>query len=202
MTFESFRSYIEIAYFASGIILGLAGIIGLRQLSLMKFDISTRCRRETMDNSIKIVDRYLDKFVPEYDAFTKQREKEGIPTYGGTIDNLPPINRKELLQRSAKVEFTTIFNELEIISASVMSGLADDDFVYKSIGRSFCGTIAKNHDILSQCTSGGYYPNTNELFKIWRKRLIKAKLEGKRNECDSILNNINDERIPIIGNSR
>lgn len=199
MTFDSFRSFMEIVYFGSGIILVVIGAISLRQLSLLKYDINTRCRRESMDNSIKIVDRYLDKFVPIYDAIMDKREQEKIPTYAGTYDCLPKSNPKIAAERGIKLNLHVIFNELEVISSSVMSGLADDEFVYNSIGISFCGIVASNYDVLSRFTPDGYFPNTAKLFEVWRKRLMKTKLEGKKKACDSILGTICDEKIPSIG---
>lgn len=67
-------------------------------------------------------------------------------------------------------DFHITFNELEIISASILGGTCDEDFYYRVIGRIFYLTVASNFDILTVIRTSevkyDFYDNTWELFDI------------------------------------
>jgi len=196
-------------YYISCMIIAAAAGIGLCQLFIMKHDIKTRNRRAAMENSIKLIERFHEKFAKVADEVYVNAKKENMPKYKGTIYELPAINIDVLKKRaeiSAKLKFHKYVNELEIVSAGILSGLSDEDFVFKIIGRSYCQSVAYYYDIFKAWRDfSGESVCIMELFDMWRKRLIKEKLilEKKKlsDEQKAITNNIQklmDKNIPSI----
>ena len=62
-------------YYVSCMIIAVAAAIGIWQLFIMKHDIKTRYRRAALEYSIKLVDRYNDKFLQIADDIFIKREK-------------------------------------------------------------------------------------------------------------------------------
>jgi len=191
---------LETAYYISGIILTVISAIGLFQLVIIKHESTIKFRRQSLDIAIKIVERYLTNYVKISDAFDKECKILKIPPYLGTIKDLPIIDKGILTLRvNSSLEWHKIFNELEIISVSVLSGTSDDDFVFKSIGRSFCTGVARNYDILKSIRSWSvpcpYYDNLWELFYIWRAKLLKIELKHQKNKTEDELAKIIEKTI-------
>lgn len=195
-------------YYVSCMIIAVAAAIGIWQLFIMKYDIKTRNRRAAMENAIKLIERFNDKFVKVADEFFYKAEKENMPKYKGTIDELPKINidvLKKRLEISTNLKFYKYTNELEIIAAGILSGLSDKNFAFKIIGRSYCHSVAYYYDILKAWRDFSGEITIMELFDIWIKRLKKEKLilekkklSTKQKEIMKGIKDIMDKSIPSI----
>lgn len=94
-------------------------------------------------------------------------------------------------------------NELEYISAVVLSGLCDEELAFELFGRNLCRNVAKYYDILNPF--GGSESHILELFEIWRGRVKKEKLmsekkklSAKQKEIMKGIKDIMDKRVPTI----
>lgn len=189
---------LENIYYISGIVLAIIGVFGLAQILLMKRDAKIKYARQSVDNSIRVIERYLYNFVNLHDALYEKLKKENVPEYDGTIENLPDIDLDNLSKR-LNYDFHLLFNELEIISASILGGTCDDDFCFRAIGRTYCSAVAINFDILTGLrtseTRFDYYDNTWELFDLWRNRLIKEQYKMEKTKIERQISEIVDRKI-------
>jgi len=196
-------------YYVSCMIIAVAATIGIWQLFIMKHDIKTRNRRAAMENSIKLIERFNDKFVKVSDEFYKSEKKENMPEYKGTIEKLPAIDIDVLLKRlkiSGNLQFHKYINELEIIAAGILSGLSDEGFAFKIIGKSYCHSVARYYDMFKAWRDyQGECGCIMELFDIWNKRLKKEelilkkkKLSDKQKEIANDMQTLIDKSIPTI----
>lgn len=198
-------------YYVSCMIIAAAAVIGIWQLFIMKHDIKTRYKRATMENSIKLIDRYYDKGAKISDEVYAKEKSENMPEYNKhrQFESLPAIDDDLLLKRaiiSLKTGFPKLANELDTFAVGVLSGLCDEEYVFKTVGRSFCYDVARYYDILksyNEIMTG--HDCTLELFDIWRKRIIKDKLKfekeklsDKQREIIDKMQKLMDKKIPSI----
>ena len=196
-------------YYASGIVLAIAAIIGLWQLFILKHDINTRNKRAAMENSIKLIDRYREKLIKISEAIYKFEKEKNVPNYEGTPFELPAIDIDLVTKRMeflAEAGIPGLINESEAFSAAVLSGLSDEEFVFRLIGRPYCNFVAQYYDIFATLQSYSTAKScVLELFDMWRKRLIKIRLELEKKELSakqkgvsSQIQDIIDKKIPFI----
>lgn len=195
------KSKLEIAYYISGILLAVVGLIGLSQLWFARHEAKVRFKRISVDNSIKVIERYY-AFVTLYDKFVSEREDKGIPLYKGTIQQPEIAIDSQAEYKRTDQGFHIILNELEIICASIMSGSCDEKFIFNSIGKTLLGTIAHEYDLLIWCRNEdepcNYYNNIYNLFKIWRTRYIKLEMLNEKQILDNQIASIKDKKIKEI----
>ena len=83
-------------------------------------------------------------------------------------------------------------NELEAISAAFISGVADEMTGFKIIGRSFCGAVQSDYDLIALSRSRtkeaqGYWSNTVHLYQMWSPRLKEAELRQAKERLDATI---------------
>lgn len=77
------KPYLEILYYISVLVLAIVGVIGLRQIFLVKYDIRTRNLRAANKEAIALIDRYLEKYVAINKKHSLQMEKDNVPNFEG-----------------------------------------------------------------------------------------------------------------------
>lgn len=83
-------------------------------------------------------------------------------------------------------------NELEAISAAFTSGVADEATGFKIIGRSFCGTVQCEYDLIALSRdkskeAQGYWNNIVQLYKMWSPRLKEVELRQAKERLDILM---------------
>lgn len=195
------KSKLEIAYYISGIIVAIVGTIGLTQLLFARYEAKIRFKRLSIDNSIKVIERYFS-FVHIYDKFCGERVENGIPFYEGTIENHSICINDEAKSKRFNQDFHIILNELEIICASILGGTCNEKFIFNTIGKTLLGTIASEFDLLMICRDEkelfNYYNNTWNLFNIWRDRYIKLEMINEKQILDNQIAFIKNKKIKEV----
>lgn len=196
------KAKLEIAYYISGIIMAIVGLFGLIQLWLYKSETKTRFKRLSIDNSVKIIEIYYD-FVKDYDTFCYKRIENNIPRYNGTIENpILEFSDEDFYKRMNFHGYHQVFNELDVIAASILCGTSNEKFIYNSIGKTILGTIASDYDLLLALRKSNgankYYNNISKLFIIWRDKYIKLEMTDKKNNLENQINSIKDIKIQEI----
>lgn len=193
---------LQIANYISGVILALVGIVGLLQLWFYKSEVKARFNRLSVDNSIKIQERYYNMVIM-YDEFCERIKKENIPKYKGTIEK--PIVGQVFDDNTIKRmenNFHLILNEIELISASILCGTCNGKFIYNCIGKSFLNTVASNFDLLMATRLGNevnkYYNNTYELFTIWRDKYLEKELNYTKESLEKQIKSLRVTEIKEI----
>ena len=202
-----FRSWIEIAYFFSGVVLAGVAIVGLQQLNIMKKDMMIRIERAAKEKAIEYSTRYLTVYAELIGKYCLEYREKKLNPYNGSIGDFTKSSlSKEAIEnvkkRAAILSWLPAMNELEAVSSAFMTGVADERTGFDIIGRTFCLSVALNYDILSHCRSGSvndYYRNIVNLYEIWAPRLNKAELEAARSKMDETISCIRESCVPPIG---
>jgi hypothetical protein len=204
------RQYLELAYFASGIVIAFASIIGLRQLRLLKADIITRNVRAAREKAIEASSRYLTETVTASNKVYFAFKTKKLPTnYEGDIgdfslQSLPTAWHDEAgSARLATDGILDELNSLEIVAAMFTSGVADSETGVKIIGRSFCGAVESRYDLISYCrhrenTDYDYCGSIVSLYKVWSSKFSSEELAKARKDIDSKMARMASARLDRI----
>jgi hypothetical protein len=192
------RPYAEIAYFIAGVGLLIVAGFGLRQLGLLKEDIRTRNLRAAREKAIEAANQYVREFIPSYNRFWHKTRKAGLSSYDGPVSDFTRKSVEERLLKNAvkRLELTmstNAFNFLETVAAHFTTGVADENIGFRIIGRSYCGAVGSNYDIISLCRPEKACPlcdNIVQLYRTWSARLSKEELKAARTELDKNISSI------------
>lgn len=185
----SLRSYLELAYFAAGVVLAVTALYGLKQIYLLKRDIATRNERAAKEKAIEYSSRYLKDFVTLIDTCAEACRQAHVPsTYSGPIGDFNPESLSQgALAEGAKrfhaARWHLALNELEVVAAAFMSGVADEALGFSMIGGTFCASVQGSYDIVTMMApkkEGKFYRNIISLYNVWAPRLTEAELELAR----------------------
>lgn len=216
-TMATVRTWLELAYFVSGILTALLVAFGLRQLTLAKRQMETtkeifrtQSRRASVEMAVVECRRFaetiiqdklaLDKFcrdnnVTFFEKATFKRTEEGFTvdvsdTDDGDIDKFKTAH--ELLNR--------ILNGLEAHALFFLSGVADEDIAFLSIAKPYvnlCEQLFKLFPILNVEEEDAAPIKT--LYFRWRKKQDAKKLEVERQAIDKKLSSYKVRPIKPIG---
>jgi hypothetical protein len=170
------RPILELLYFLSGIGLISTIIIGVRQIKIIKSDNEKRDKRLAVEKSIEYIDRYAKNILPKSKRYQEKLENGELKKFNGTFNESFMFEHdcptEELdIKRKSDLGAFDMANELEIISTVIVSGLADKDTIYNTMGKVYCETVETLYDII--CYSRGkdhteLFTNTITLYKEWR----------------------------------
>jgi hypothetical protein len=142
------KNVIEIAYFASGIVVAIAAVYGSKQVRILKDDSRVRNERAAKEKAIEYSTRYLTQFVPLIDKFAQNVRKAGLSNYEGPIGDFTPGSisdgrRPTMLKlwalgmKENDVTWYVAWNELESIAAAFITGVADESTGFDIIGGTY-----------------------------------------------------------------
>jgi hypothetical protein len=201
-----FKDLLEKVSFASTVILAVAAVCGLRQLTLFKKDILLRNTRAAKERAIQFAERYV-----EYSDLTveylKEREKIGLKPYKGPIGDflktsIPDKLMPDSVKRFGIQSHLGPMNLLEIIAASFTTGVADEETGFKIIGDSFCANVEFNYDLIAiwrKEPTDTAWSNIIELYRIWSPRITRIALDQKRQEIELQMQSLPNKKITSIG---
>lgn len=186
------KYYLEMFYFASGIAIACVAIYGLKQIRILKHDISVRNERAAKEKAIEYSSRYLNVFIPLIDRYFIKSEK--LQDYSGSIvdftpDSIPEGQRGLAMKHYEVGEWRLAMNELEAISAAFVTGVADECCGFEIIGGTFCGAVRSTYDVLSLTGRGvrRYYKSIVKLYLLWAPRLSEAELKKEKESIEKRL---------------
>jgi hypothetical protein len=190
------RPWLELLYFVAGIVVAPAVVYGLQQVTLLKKDIRIRTERAAKERAIEFASRYLNTHSQLSGQFSSDCEAAQLPEhYGGEIGDFTSASLQEQQCSVARKRYDVAswlpaMNELETISAAFTTGVADEETGFSIIGRSFCGTVYSDYDLiafsrLGVVTSNDYWRNIVELYKLWSPRLRGIDLKNMRDRLDA-----------------
>ncbi len=209
---EIVRPYAELLFFIAGVGLFIISAYGLRQVRLLKEDMRTRSLRAAREKAIEATSYYLNEFVPQYNKVWTRWQKAGLGSYEGRVDSdfdfdsLPSDVRERGLKRFKMFIGSNAFNAMELVASYFTTGVADEEVGFHIIGRSYCGTVGSNYDVLAIChsTEGSakaksrFYMPIIELYRTWSARLSKDELTAARAELDKNIAAISEGSLEQI----
>lgn len=192
------RPWLELLYFAAGIILALGIAFAYAQLRVLKKDLRLRNVRASREKALDACDRYFDRYVPLANAYLKERDAANLPSYSGSIGDFTKSSIAANWKQSAEARFNIFswsdaLNQLEAISASFRSEVADSETAYPIIGRSLVRAVELHYDLLALSrreSASPLYSCTVWLYNQWKPRLQMEELGKQREAVDEQLNSL------------
>jgi hypothetical protein len=172
----------------ANVVMAIAAIGALQQVSLLKRDILDRNERAANEKALEAVARYA-KFAELSELFFDALRSSGLPTYQGPIGDFTPESvpldwRKN--QAAARAKLTSwigAVNELDMLSATLVTGVGSEKTAFASIGRSFCVNVGYYYDLLARYRKSSTQPHFASivsLYRIWSPRLSADDLAAER----------------------
>lgn len=201
---QTVRPYAELLYFLSGVGLLIVAFYGLKQLHLLKEDIRTRNTRAAREKALEAAMLYAHDFVPNWNKYSLKLKEAKLGSYKGAVGDFSPdsLTVTQKVQSAARGKFLpgpglAALNSLDVIASMFVHGLADDKVGFRTIGRSFCGTVANNYDLFTIFRNPAY-DDTERLYQIWRPRITLEELEATRDKLDQDIAKIEQTTLEQI----
>jgi hypothetical protein len=186
------RPILELLYFASGIVLTIVAIYGLRQIALTKSIANKNARRESIKFAADRCQYYSEVCVPLTSALLTAYKKQNLTFFndqkfrveGGRVvdhnfngakikacaDGIPVIAQ----------ELSACLNSLETFAVPFVAGVADDELGFQVTGFSFCDTLEGLMIILFILLKGRNshsFESCLKLYEVWHTRLEAEKMK-------------------------
>lgn len=222
--FSQLRDWLEILYFASGVVVMILVGFGLWQLKLAKDQISlakdqletsknifkTQSKRAAIEAAVVECRRYSETIIPDSLALDKFCKDHGITYFEDVVFNKTEDGfsvsaknvKKEDVEKLAEAEelINRYMNGLESYALFFLSGIADENIAFHTNGKQFIQSAEKGFKI---------FPITNiekedaepikALYYMWHKKLEAKRLKIQRKEIDKKLSGYSDKAIKPIG---
>lgn len=203
------RPYLETVYFCSAIIIATGLLFTRNQLLAFKTDINIRNTRAAAERAIEACKLYVDDYVnKDNERYRKQCDAK-LASYAGVVGDfrfstLSLTDQKNALDRAKAWGSVDHINNLELISAYFISGVADEMIGFKMIGKSLCSNVRYHYDVI--CMLRGHntaYPtfqNIVDLYGLWSPRFTREELLASASELNKKIAGLPlDDRVKPIG---
>lgn len=199
--------WLEMVYWVAGVAVALFAGLSLRQLTILKSDISTRNERASKEKALDAAKTWADA-QEHLRTFISNCNSAQLPNaYSGPItdfflDSLPE-NLKSVAIAKEKIHgWAKPINQFEAIAAMFTKGVADEQTGFEIIGRDYCLCVGALYDVLAAsrlARTQPLYSNIVELYTLWSVRLAATELIDKKTEADAKLANLKPKSIQPIG---
>jgi len=222
--FSEVRDWLEILYFASGIVIMILVGFGLWQLKLAKDQISlakdqletsknifkTQSKRAAIEAAVVECRRYsetivqdslaLDKYCHEHDI-TFFDDAEFEKTEEGFSVNLEKIDDEDVKKLAGAEDIINRYlNGLESYALFFLSGVADEKIAFHTNGKTFIESAERGFKIFPIC---GIEQEDAEpvkaLYFMWHKKLEAKRLKIEKEKIEQKLSGYKDKSIKAIG---
>jgi len=192
-------------------------------------DIRQKNQRAAMEKSLEYLDWFASDFFPAMNTYsqrvselrktlmeraTEEAERKAIRNtfikaskieidLAGTFSK----NERELSEYTIVVSSmgaagaSNVLNQLEYFAAAMTCGLADENLAFNPLSDAYCELVESLY--LPLCRYRGdndkLYSNLIKLYRIWKSRINKEVLEGKRKELSDKISQIKDTNITPFG---
>ena len=217
MLFTDIRSWLELLYFISGIVVMFLIGFGLRQLQLAKEQLTTtkemfrtQSKRAAMEAAVTECRRFsetiiqdslaIDKYCKE-NSITYFEDAKFVKTDGGFTVDAKDVKKDDIEKLSNAEDLLNRFvNGLEAFALFFLSGVADENIAFHA--------NAKSYIQLAE-TAFKLFPMFNveeddaepikDLYFMWHKKYEAKKLKIKQKEIASKLATYSEKNIKAIG---
>ena len=206
---STIRPYMEVLYFISGVGLLITAIYALKQLNLTKKSMSLQAKRDSLRITSEQCEKYLNHIINLQDILYEQVKQNNIGFFKGW--NVDFINNSIIVKHSSPINntnldiiapyFLDVLNAMEAFSSYFVSGLADEEVAYFTVGSTF---IKSTEDLIplfcvNNLQNDGYFKNIMDLYILWKRRNKLVELEKNKKLIENELEKTNLEFIIPIG---
>lgn len=201
--FDSSKTIIENAYYASGVIIAVAAIIGIYQIFIMKRGININSRRDAAKVSFQISEIYDSKFKQCIDLLVEAYKKIELEVIMKiNIEQFSIQEYKVKYEEAWRTKFETNYkkvaakfeecaNILEGYSVPILLGVADENISFNTEYECFIllSKICFPYIINKQIEDKQLFCYTSKLYNLWIKKSTKLKLQNEIEKLEEKLQN-------------
>jgi len=204
------RFFLEFAYFISGVVVAVASIYALKQVSILKKTLYIQSKRDSLKLTNEQCKDYMERIIKLQDKFDNDVKSEGITYFNhwdikNSPDGISAKRTKDITDEEwEKYDHSEIaenipFNAMEAFSSYFICGAADEFVAYNAVGLSFIETINDYMPFILNARENGHYKNLIELYEIWEQRHRTELLNAKKREINKELNSVKQTYKVALG---
>lgn len=203
------RQALEVLYYLSGIVIAIAAVRGLRQLTITRQVARENAKREAYKlagdecrhfaHEVVPLQFALEKLIREKNiqSFTNRNfvvEKGEIKTHNFDLG----LFQKELPIFSESL--ATFLNELEAFAIFFASGVAAEEIGYRETSTAFCHAVERYMPaIFTMRLVNVRYESTVKLYEIWHGRQLAENISSQMKKLEDAAKQLPKETIKPIG---
>ncbi|MFG0872201.1 hypothetical protein ACF8QD_00580 [Aeromonas media] len=210
------KVWLDVAYLLSGPVIAVIAYLALGQIRIAKAQIEEQrnalrvtSKRDALKLTSEQVTLYCDKIIPLQNVFYKKMRDEGVDVFdkfgvefdSESIKLIPPGEQVDIEVLGKFVtEFVNVANAMESFSTYFMSGVADEEVAYLSLGSTFCSTMKTLAPLLIPMSNDERrFAACLSLYQIWGMRRENEALQKQKLEIESKLNSKQKMSIRVMG---
>jgi hypothetical protein len=206
---ETLKFILEMIYFLSAPAIFIVAIIGLTQIRVTRENRRLSAKRDAFKMAAEQCRQYTAIIEEMNRLYLLTKEKnilffkksEVIITNNG-IKVKPYTENNELekiFSTECAIEITKIFNLLESLSLYFMSGIADINIGFITIGHAYVEHVKRYLPLIVPFAKDGDYQNIIMLFFTWNNRIEKSHLLKEKESIEEKINKNKSITINPIG---
>ncbi|MFQ2213991.1 hypothetical protein [Aeromonas dhakensis] len=222
--FSEIRSWLEVLYFASGLVVMVLIGLGLRQLKLAKDQISlaknqietskdifkTQSKRAAVEAAVVECRRFAETIVQDSIALDKYCTLHGISyfddvtltkTENGFQINAKNVKKEDIDKMVGSEEILNRYmNGLEAYALFFLSGVADENIAFHSNAKTFIKFAEKAFKLIPCCEiEDDDMEPIKALYFMWSSKYEAKQLKIKKKEIEKKLSEHKETTIKSIG---
>jgi hypothetical protein len=199
---------LELIYFLSGPAIAVFAWKGLTQLKITREIAKTSAKRESYRLAADRVTYYHERVIPLQNALDFTCKSKGISLFDKTklekvgsrfriiyAEGYNPISDIH----TVAPDLSAAFNAMEAFAVFFMSGIADEQVAFGSVGKTFLNSVSKYLPVLLFLSDGEYYKNIINLYVLWNERSERMTLLKSKDSIEERLKKVNERGIDPIG---
>ncbi|WP_085297595.1 DUF4760 domain-containing protein [Cognaticolwellia mytili] len=193
-----YRGVAEFIYFLSGPLMLGGLVIAIFQLRQLKNDSNVKISRESMINSLSILERKRGEITKSHMKAFSNEGYATIPKFDGDEKALCRESSKCSKEWEDSFRNSTIFfylvveslNHLEVLSQYILSGVLDEEKCYELEGSSLLNYLTDFQpyfSVLRPNSESKVYTNLVTLYKLWKEKSEHDLLTSEHSKIQSKL---------------
>ncbi|MFM4846994.1 hypothetical protein ACEUDP_20040 [Aeromonas caviae] len=198
------KPYVEIIYLISGPTLVFFAYKALEQIKVARETSRTQSRRESIRLAAERCEFFHKEVEPEITKFFSRLkemditflEKCEVNIEAGKIKFKAYKDDEELKKLVNELDtFASLFNKLELFSMYFTGRIANEEFAYHALGKTYCKLVEKLIPLLMMNMFKDECRHIMSLFFVWHPRLEKINNQKRKDELKQELSELNEKEI-------
>lgn len=126
----------------------------------------------------ELLEKFANDIIPDIKKKEEEITQQTLEVFSLLTDE--ELKSKEFLHSihlniKMNVDFGHILNNLEYIASAIVTGIADENALFNSIGHAFCATLESNEDVLEEMKKTAPFSHLQIIYNKWQLKLSKEE---------------------------
>jgi hypothetical protein len=188
------KPFLEVLYFIAGIVVAIAAVFALKQISIMKKTLQVQSKRDALKITSEQCENYFSKIIELQDQFDRKVKEHDVKYFDGwevTVQN-DSVSVKHRSVPNAQglekvIKELDVLNSMESFASFFVSNVADEQVAYDTVGMTFVNFNRKLMPWTLSCREDGYFKNLSKLFVKWELRRLNEELQKEKIDLEKKL---------------